>query len=102
MLFGEEKLGASMKNKANTNSVSGDLISKYGNSFAAWNIIEVLSFGDFMKLYSLYYKKYYEKDSMVDFLWSVKFLRNAAAHNSCLLNSLKNPYTGIRFNKNQL
>lgn len=26
------------------------------------------------------------------YLWSIKFLRNAAAHNNCLLNSLKAPY----------
>ncbi|MEG0297554.1 MAG: Abi family protein [Clostridium sp.] len=87
-----------MKARSN-NSVCRDLINKYDDNFAVWNIIEVMTFGDFTNLYSLYYEKYSEKDSMVEFLWSVKFLRNAAAHNSCLLNSLKNPYTGIRQNK---
>lgn len=29
---------------------------------------------------------------MTNYLWSVKFLRNAAAHNGCLINSLKTPY----------
>ena len=30
---------------------------------------------------------------MENHLWSVRFLRNAAAHNSCLLNSLRIPYS---------
>lgn len=90
----------SIKKKAYGNSsVLNDLISKYDDNFAAWNIIEVISFGDFMKLYQLYYLKYTDKESMIDYLWSVKFLRNAVAHNSCLINTLKTPYTIIRKNK---
>jgi abortive infection bacteriophage resistance protein len=61
--------------------------------FAIWNIIEVMSFGDFINLYKFYYSKYPSKDSMSDYLWSARILRNAAAHNNCLLNSLKTPYT---------
>lgn len=86
--------------KGGKNSVCKDLVDKYSNDFAAWNIIEVLSFGDFINLYLLYYEKYSSENSMIKYLWSVKFLRNAAAHNSCLINSLKKPYTGIRKNKN--
>lgn len=74
------------------NSTCTDLVMKYEGEFAIWNIVEVLSFNDFTKLYQLYYRKYPSKDSMADFLWSVRLLRNAAAHNSCLLNSLKTPY----------
>ena len=81
-------------------SVCSDLILKYKDNFAIWNIVEVLSFGDFIKLYELYYEKYNSVGSMKNYLWSVKFLRNAAAHNNCLINSLKNPYTvRIRGNK---
>lgn len=87
------------KKKDRNNSVLNDLINKYENRFAVWNIIEVISFGDFLKLYQIYYKKYNDDESMIDYLWSVKFLRNAAAHNSCLINSLKVPYTVIRKNK---
>ncbi len=75
------------------NSASSDLIIKYRDNFAIWNIVEVLSFGDFIKLYSIYYKKYKTKGSMEGHLWSVRFLRNAAAHNNCLLNSLRIPYS---------
>lgn len=83
----EKKISA----KSN-NSACSDLINKYYNNFAIWNIVEVLSFGDFIKLYEMYYEKYPSKASMKSFLWPVRFLRNAAAHNNCLLNSLKIPY----------
>jgi len=76
-------------------SVCSDLVSKYTGNFAIWNIVEVLSFGDFIKLYELYYEKHNIVGSMKSYLWSVKFLRNAAAHNNCLINSLKNPYTVV-------
>jgi abortive infection bacteriophage resistance protein len=82
-----------INDKNNKNSVCGELIVKYQDDFAIWNIAEVLSFGDFIKLYEMYYRKYPCAENMCKYLWSVKFLRNAAAHNSCLLNSLKNPYS---------
>lgn len=74
------------------NSTSTDLVLKYKDNFAIWNIVEVLGFSDFTKLYQMYYGKYKSKDSMANFLWSVRLLRNASAHNSCLLNSLRTPY----------
>lgn len=74
-------------------SLCFDLIAKYKDEFALWNIIEVLSFGDFINLYRLYYSKYHSKNDMSKLLWSARIMRNAAAHNNCLLNSLKNPYT---------
>ena len=86
-------------NKGN-HSACTDLVSKYRDDFAIWNIVEVLSFGDFIKLYEMYYKKYSTSGSMENFLWSVKFIRNAAAHNNCLINSLRIPYSSnIRPNK---
>lgn len=81
-----------IKNK-NKNSACFDLITKYKENFAIWNIVEVLSFSDFTKLYQIYYEKYKTKGSMEKHLWSVRFLRNAAAHNNCLLNSLRTPYS---------
>ena len=76
-----------------TSSLCCDLIKKYIDEFALWNIIEVMSFGDFINLYRFYYDKYPSANSMSNFLWSARIMRNAAAHNNCLLNSLKTPYT---------
>ena len=79
-------------------SAASDLIQKRLNEdddYALWEIVEVLSFGYFIDLYQLYYSKYPSKIEFSSFLWSIKFLRNAAAHNNCLLNSIKSPYNVI-------
>ena len=79
-------------------SAASDLIQKRldeNDSYALWEIVEVLSFGNFIDLYQLYYSKYPSKNDFSIYLWSLKFLRNAAAHNNCLLNSLKAPYSVI-------
>lgn len=75
-------------------SACADLIHKYTNNWAVWNIIEVLSFGGFVKLFQLYYDTYPDKKSktIVNLLWPLKFIRNASAHNNCLLNTLRKPY----------
>lgn len=76
-------------------SAASDLIQKRLNEdddYALWEIVEVLSFGHFIDLYQLYYSKYPSKNEFGSYLWSIKFLRNAAAHNNCLLNSIKSPY----------
>ena len=59
-----------------------------------WNLIEVLSFGDFVRLYTLYDREYGNHNKgLIQCLYAVRCLRNAAAHNNCLLNSLRLPYT---------
>ena len=61
--------------------------------YAMWNVIEVLSFGSLIKLYNLYCETYNIKSDVKDLLMSIKCIRNAAAHNNCLLNSLRQPYS---------
>lgn len=77
-------------------SVASDLVQKKQSNndcYALWEIVEVMSFGEFIDLYQLYYETYPSSDNNYsNYLWSIKFLRNAAAHNNCLLNSLKAPY----------
>lgn len=77
------------------NSMCKDLILKIQREeYPVWNVIEVLSFGDFLRLYSLYDQNNGGKDQdLLRCLYSVRCLRNAAAHNNCLLNSLQSPYT---------
>ena len=66
-----------------------DLMQKYDGKYALWNLMELLSFGDFNKLYKKYYNKHGWVLDIKNYLFLVKSLRNAAAHNNCLLNNLR-------------
>lgn len=88
--------GSLSRNKNAT--YSGDLAKRYFKytynnglySFdcPAWVFTELLQFGDFLKFYKFYYSKYgvkYIDDSILNL---VKSLRNACAHNNCVLHDL--------------
>lgn len=87
---------ARVNDKAGKSFIS-DLVTNHKDNdidYALWEIVEILSFGDFIDLYDIYYQYYpSENEDYRSFLWSIKFLRNAAAHNNCLLNSIKAPYS---------
>lgn len=57
-----------------------------------WVLLEVLSFGDFIQLYKFYFTKYNVRETILGMLYPIKCLRNAAAHNACVLNMLKKEY----------
>ena len=90
--------------KANKYSFCSDLVEKHINEsneieeLALWNIVELLSFGNFMELYQLYYQLY-PSFNYSTYLKSVKFIRNAAAHNNCILSSIKKPNSVKKFSK---
>ena len=73
-------------------------MKEHEEKIPVWSFIELLSFGKFIELYELYYLTYGGK-SYSSYLGSLKFLRNAAAHNICLLNSLRRPYN-VKIKKN--
>lgn len=73
-------------------STCNDLVNKYMDNFAIWNIVEVMSFGEFIELYALYYDT--STDWIYNTLFPIKKLRNAAAHNNCLINNLKTNISG--------
>ena len=81
--------------KKSRNSMCKDLIEKMQrDGYALWNVVEVLSFGDFIRLYDIYDQNHGKTDqALLRCLFSVRCLRNAAAHNNCLLNSLRSPYS---------
>lgn len=86
----KEEIASKRNGKACSN-----LIAKYENNFALWNFIEVLSFGDFKELYQFFYLRnpgFKESSKLSYFINPVRILRNAAAHNNCLLQSLTVPY----------
>lgn len=62
-------------------------INHYPN-FSLWEIVEILTLGDFSILYSLYYDNN-DSFSYSKFLQPVRKIRNICAHNSCLIDSLK-------------
>lgn len=74
------------------NSICSELVCKYENNYAVWNLVEVISFGDFAHFYHYYYSKYPDKKSLSNLVFPIKCIRNASAHNNCLLNSLRKPY----------
>lgn len=69
------------------NPYSEQLIDKYSRNLPIWVFLEIISFGDTLKLYALYCKKYKNlKHSKL--LYSIRDLRNAAAHNNSLIYKL--------------
>jgi len=93
-----------IKSKADKYSFCSDLAEKHLNEYkepeklAVWNVVELLSFGNFMELYEVYYQTY-PTFNYSDYLKSVKFIRNAAAHNNCILSSLRKPNSIKKFSK---
>ena len=77
---------------------SGDLIKhyfcytykneKYVFDCPAWVLTELLQFGDFLNFYKYYCDRYKVKCIEKPILNLVKSLRNACAHNNCLLHDL--------------
>lgn len=53
-----------------------------------WVLLELISFGDFVKCYDMYYKQEKMKKFDLNILSSVISLRNACAHNTCILQNL--------------
>ena len=87
-----------------------DLVLKYKDDFAVWNFVEIISFKDFCDLYALFYSRNAEqfctkkknkdnfKGEFYYFMNPVRLLRNAAAHNNCLLIGLnKSPDKAFNF-----
>lgn len=93
-----------IKNKAHKYSFCSDLAEKHLDEYeepkelAVWNIVELFSFGNFMELYELYYQTY-QSFNYTDYLKSIKFVRNAAAHNNCILSTLKLSNSEKKFSK---
>lgn len=90
--------------KANSYNFTSNLAEKHvdDEEYPVWQIVELLPFGKFVELYTLYYQEY-NSPNYSDYLQSVKFLRNAAAHSNCLLSSIMKPKGEKKFKKtNQL
>lgn len=73
-----------------------DLVQKYKDiECPIWAFCEVLSFGELTRLYDLYARSYEGRLPLKPlFIYAVRNIRNAVAHNNCLINDLtsKNKY----------
>ncbi len=65
------------------------VIDKVKINCPVWAFMEIISFGDFTKFYSAYYEIYPKNENYNGVLNSVKSLRNACAHNNCLIHDLR-------------
>lgn len=59
------------------------------SSPAVWNFVEMISFHDFIAFYKFYYDFFRLQCEYTKHFESVRRLRNAAAHNTCMLCSFK-------------
>lgn len=66
-----------------------ELIEKYYPYFPAWVFVELISFGDMVKLYEYYIERYPGRLKDSELLYSIRDLRNATAHSNCLINKLQ-------------
>lgn len=62
---------------------------KYSSFPAVWNFVEMLNFADFISFYAFYYEYMKLDCEYTKHFDSVRRLRNACAHNICLLTSFK-------------
>lgn len=69
---------------------SGDLIAHYLGDMPLWVMLEVIEFGAFVNLYLFCARRWQDAEMEQEHyvLKSVKALRNACAHNSCIVNGL--------------
>jgi hypothetical protein len=62
---------------------------RYTKAPAVWNFVEMLDFNDFSSFYSFYYEFFRMDGGWTKQFEAVRKLRNASAHNSCILCSFK-------------
>ena len=79
------------KNK--NNPYCGGLITKYNDEMPVWAFIEIISFGDLLRFIEYVSKKInWTLPVDIQTLDRVRQIRNAAAHNNCIINDLTPNY----------
>lgn len=68
-----------------------DYISKDDINCPVWAFMEIIGFGEFLRFYDFYYSEYPDKNNKITngTLNAVKSLRNACAHNNCIIYNLR-------------
>jgi len=72
------------------NPYCGGIISKYDGCYPIWAFIEIIPLGSFIHFYGFCADQLCRKDMKDDYylLVTVKNLRNAAAHNNCIIHDM--------------
>lgn len=88
---GEEQYLNSELNKNIKGTYCGGLVAKYQGEYPIWVFIEIISFGRFVNFYMFVANKLQDKNMLDEayLLKNVRELRNACAHNNCILNDLR-------------
>lgn len=73
------------------NIYCGDLLKAYENNYPIWVFVELITFGSLIYLYKFCAEKFNDKQMKDNFYMfkTCKEIRNAAAHNNCIINDLK-------------
>ena len=87
----QEKLHLEMEIERNKTSLYvSELYKKYHTNFPIWVFVEILTLGSFIHFYRFCANRFNDsdmKDNIYLFL-TIKKIRNASAHNNCILNDL--------------
>lgn len=88
--------------KAQKNEYCSDLYHKHKNNMPIWALIEIIQFGTFVSLYRFIADKHRNNEMLHEhfMMKDISRVRNAAAHNNCIINDLskdgkKNPDYGM-------
>lgn len=66
-----------------------NLLSKYNHpNYPIWVYLEVIPFGEFVNFYKYYCKEHSCGEFSYDLLYKVRNIRNASAHNNCVIHDL--------------
>ena len=67
------------------------IIEKYDDAYPVWAFVEIITLGRFVDFYGFCAKRFADRDMMDNYynLLTCKKIRNASAHNNCILNDLK-------------
>lgn len=87
---GKSKLDEELR-RNNENPYCGGIIENYNGRYPVWAFVEIIPFGSFISFYKFCAEQFNNNDMKDDYylLLSVKYIRNAAAHNNCILNDLR-------------
>ena len=68
-----------------------NLLAKYTHpDYPIWAYLEVIPFGEFVNFYKYYCNEYSCGEFSSDLLYNVRNIRNASAHNNCVIHDLVN------------